>query len=77
MQFALGDGKLLFRIKNDDIGILADGDFAFVFKPNIRAVPEDSTSTMRSRLMRPLTTPSECSRIIRVSIPGAPLGIFL
>ena len=53
MQFALGDGKFLVRIKDHNIGILAHGNFPFVLKP------EHASRAGFSRVIRPFATPSE------------------
>src|SRR5438067_7256276 len=45
------------------------------YRPNIRAGVVDATSTQRVRGRWPAATPA-CSRSIRCSTPGIPLGIL-
>ena len=45
------------------------------YRPNILAGVVDATSTQRVRLSCPAATPA-CSRSIRCSTPGIPLGIL-
>ena len=45
-------------------------------RPNIFAGVVEHSSTNRFRLMRPCRTPPSCTSVRRVSMPGAPFGIF-
>ena len=45
-------------------------------RPKIFAGEVDVSSTKRLSEMRPVRTPPSYTRLMRVSMPGAPLGIF-